>query len=274
MAFKAAMHTVNGIRLRVVDEGQGTPVLLWHGFPDSHEVWRHQIPALKAAGYRVIAPDVRGHGESDAPPRVADYHVDVQVADVTALLDVLNIREPVHFIGHDLGAVTGWVLAGRHPQRLQTLTALTVGHPNGYALSWRQRLMGWYALMFQLRGLAEWVMRAGNWFIFRRFARHPEMETWIAGLSRPGRLTAAMNWYRANIGLMLRGSLPSVRVPVLGVWATRDIALTEAQMTASKRWVEAPFRYVRFERASHWLLLDRPEDLNQLLLDWLKNPRE
>lgn len=272
MGFAARELSVNGIRMRVIDEGQGAPVLLMHGFPDTHVVWRHQIPALVAAGYRVIAPDMRGHGGTEAPTAVSAYRLDHQVADMIGVLDALEIREPVYLVGHDLGAVTGWVLAARHPQRFVSFAALTVGHPKAYATSLRQLLMGWYALMFQLRGIAEWVLSAGDWMLLRRFAAHPELAHWIPDLSRPGRLSAALAWYRANLLSMLRSEVEPVTLPVMGVWAKRDIALTEKQMKISKAYVEGPWRYERVE-ASHWLQLDRPEQVNALLLDWFSAPR-
>lgn len=267
MVFSSRILPVNGIRMNVVDEGQGAPVLLVHGFPDTHAVWRHQIPALVAAGYRVIAPDVRGHGETEIPARIADFSLEQQVADMVGLLDALQIREPVRLVGHDLGSITGWLLAGRYPERVHRFATLTVGHPNAYGTDPKQFLMGWYALMFQLRGVAEAALRAGDWFFFRRFAAHAEVPHWIEQLGRPGRLSAALAWYRANLFTMLRAKFPPVAVPVLGLYATRDIALTEAQMTASQAYVNGEWRYERI-KASHWLQLDRPEEINRLLLEW------
>jgi len=268
MPFHSRTLSINGIQMHVVDEGEGAPVLLLHGFPDTHAVWRHQIPALVAAGYRVIAPDVRGHGETEAPKAVREYRLDQQVADVLGLLDALQITQPVRLVGHDLGAITGWVLAGRHPERFLKYAALTVGHPNAYATTLKQLAKGWYALLFQLRGIAEFLMRAGNWYVFRRFAAHPEAAHWIAHLSRPGRLTAAMAWYRANLFALLGAKFPPTPLSVLGIWASRDIALVEAQMTGSAQYVQGTWRYVRMDKASHWLQLDRPDEVNRLLLEW------
>src|SRR5512139_1273380 len=109
---------VNDVELSVLIEGEGPDVLLVHGFPDDHAVWRKQIPALVAAGYRVIAPDTRRCGDSDVPPRVADYRLDVLVSDLLALLDALGI-EKVRLVAHDWGAVQGWHFAIRHPERVE-----------------------------------------------------------------------------------------------------------------------------------------------------------
>jgi len=262
---------VNGLDLNVVIEGDGPPVLLVHGFPDNHEVWRKQIPALAAAGYKVIAPDTRGCGDSDAPIGTRHYKMDLLVADLAALLDVLGI-EKVRLVAHDWGAAIAWTFAMRHPERVERYAALSVGHLSAYAgAGFEQKLRGWYILFLQLRGVAEWLMRLGNWWLFRAVTRYPEEATkWIAKLSRPGRLTAAINYYRANLGMIIPRPLPSVPVPVMGVWSSGDAFLAESQMVDSKRYVSAPFRYERVEGANHWLQLTAPERVNALLLDFLR----
>jgi pimeloyl-ACP methyl ester carboxylesterase len=262
---------VNGIDLAFCDVGSGVPVLLVHGFPDSHAVWRHQIPALVEAGYRVIAPDMRGYGASEAPLGESAYTVDKLVGDLVALLDGLGI-DKVRLVAHDWGAVIGWQLCIRHPQRVDRYVALSVGHPNAYARGgFMQKLKGYYILLFQLRGVAEWLIRAGDWFMFRVMTRDaPEVQRWMAELGRPGRLTAAINYYRANFAMLFRGGYPAVRVPVMGVWSDGDVALVETQMSESARYVEGPWRYARIDGASHWLQLEVPGRVNDLLLDYLK----
>jgi pimeloyl-ACP methyl ester carboxylesterase len=125
------------------------PVLLVHGFPDCHEIWRHQIPALVAAGYRVIVPDMRGCGDSDAPLGSHNYRVDLLVSDLAVLLYVLRI-DTVRLVGHDWGAVIAWQFCFRHPSRVDRYMALLVGHPSAYAgAPLEQKLKGWYVLFMQ-----------------------------------------------------------------------------------------------------------------------------
>lgn len=261
---------VNGIDLAVCDVGSGTPVLLVHGFPDSHAVWRHQIPALLAAGYRVIAPDMRGYGASEAPAATQAYLIETLVADLVALLDRLGI-ERVRLVAHDWGAVIGWQLCIRHPERVERYAALSVGHPDAYAHGGLlQKLKAYYILLFQLRGFAEWLIRAGDWFMFGAMTRQAdEVARWKTELGRPGRLSAALNYYRANARLLFRGGFAKTRVPVMGVWSDGDVALVERQMSGSAQFVEGPWRYERIEGAGHWLQLDAPERINTLLLDYL-----
>jgi len=270
-AFASRKIAVNGISMNVVVAGNGPPLLLVHGYPDSHDVWRHQIPALVAAGYRVIAPDTRGCGDTDMSPNVADYRVDNLVADLIALLDVLRI-DKVRLVAHDWGAAMCWQLVLKHPERVERYIPMSVGHPNAYAAGGvEQKLKGYYILLIQLRGFAEWFARAFDWFGFRLLTHYPpETDNWIARQSRPGRLTAGMNYYRANLHMIFAKAAPSATVPVYGLWSSGDSFLAEKQMIASEKFVAAPWRYSRIEGATHWMQLDAPEKVNAVLLDYLR----
>lgn len=261
---------INGLTLNVLDEGEGEPVLLVHGFPDDHTVWDRQIPALVKAGYRVIAPDTRGCGQSDMPANTADYRLEWLVGDLVALLDALEIRR-VRLVGHDWGAVIGWHMAMWHPERVERYGALSVGHPAAYARAGlMQKLKGYYVLVFQLRGIAERLIRAGNWRGLRAMLGAGEdAERVIANLARPGRLTAGINYYRANIGLLLRPARLRAEMPVLGMFSDGDRFLTERQMRESAAWADGPFRYELLRGAGHWLQRDAPDAVNTLLIDFL-----
>jgi pimeloyl-ACP methyl ester carboxylesterase len=133
----------DGVELAVLDEGEGQPVLLLHGFPDSSQGWRHQVPALVEAGLRVIAPDLRGFGASDKPDKVEEYAIGRSVADMVALLDETGV-ERAHLVGHDWGAGLAWSLAAFAPARVQRLVVLSVGHPETYREpSLEQREKSW-----------------------------------------------------------------------------------------------------------------------------------
>jgi pimeloyl-ACP methyl ester carboxylesterase len=262
---------VNGVDLNVVIEGEGPDVLLLHGFPDDHDVWREQIPILVGAGYRVIAPDQRGCGESGMSAARGDYAVANLVADVVGLLDTLGIAK-VRLVAHDWGAVVGWQLCLQHPERIDRYVALSVGHPLAYArASFEQKLMGWYVLFFQIPRLAERALRWRNWWLFRRLTRfEAEAPNWIAKLGRRGRLTAALNSYRANLGLISPGHRPHAHVPVMGVWSDGDLFLAESQMLATQKLVDADWRYERIPGANHWMQLTAADRVNDLLLDYLR----
>ncbi|MGH2578355.1 MAG: alpha/beta fold hydrolase, partial [Actinomycetota bacterium] len=133
MSIKGQRVEARGLTFNVLVEGEGPDVLLIHGFPDSNSIWRHQIPELVKAGYRVIAPDLRGFGESEMPPKKADYKIDEFVADLMAILDALGVSGKVRLAGHDWGAAVGWQTCMQHPDRIDRYAALAVGHPTAYA---------------------------------------------------------------------------------------------------------------------------------------------
>jgi pimeloyl-ACP methyl ester carboxylesterase len=269
--FNSRRIELNGVTLNVVIEGQGPDVMLIHGFPDSHQVWRKQIPVLVAAGYRVIAPDLRGYGASDMPQRVSAYAVKEVVAELVALLDALGVAQ-VRLVGHDWGAMIGWLLAIAHPARVERYAALSVGHPNAYSRGGlMQKLKGYYILLIQARGLTEWLMTAGNWWFFRQMTRYAdELPLWKAEMGRPGRLRAALGLYRANLWLVLPQKLAAATMPVMGVWSSGDLFLTERQMQRSRDFVTGAWRYERLEGVNHWMPLAAPERVNRLLLDFLR----
>ncbi|HEY6584038.1 MAG TPA: alpha/beta hydrolase, partial [Gaiellaceae bacterium] len=180
------VETTDGISLAVRDEGAGPAVVLLHGFPDSSYVWRHQIPVLTAAGFRAIAPDLRGLGGSDKPPEVDAYRMTTIAKDVLAILDHFGI-ERAHVVGHDFGANLAWVVAGLHPERVDRLAAMSVGHPNTQLEpTVEQREKAWYMLWFQFEGLAEEVVPRDDWKLLREWTRGDgDVDRYIADLSRP-----------------------------------------------------------------------------------------
>ena len=269
------------LTLRVADHGppDGDVVLLLHGWPDSAFLWRHQVPVLVDAGYRVLAPDQRGFGESSRPSEVSDYHLLFAIQDALAVLDDASV-ETAHVVGHDWGAAVAWGLAGGTPDRVSSLTAISVGHPGAFgAAGLAQREKSWYMLLFQFEGVAERWLSDDDWAGLRAFTRDAtDLPRWIEDLSRPGALTASLNWYRATLppeSLFLGGEspLPPVAVPALGIWGSEDFALTEAQMAGSGDWATGEWRYERVEGIGHWLPVDAPDRVNRLLLEWVGTHR-
>ena len=275
--------SVGECTLNVAEGGSGPAVLLLHGFPDRWQLWQHQIPALIDAGYRVIAPDLRGFGESDRPAEVSAYALPRLVGDVRGLLDALEV-DRVAVVGHDWGAGLAWGVAAGLPDRVRSLTVLSVGHGMTRAAAGeQQRRLSWYMLWFLFPGVAEQVLPADDWAAFRQWAwagtapDDPDVDRQIAGLARPGALTAALNWYRANIDpahyIALRpGSrFTPIGCPTMGVWSSADEFLGEEQMTASEDFVTGPWRYERLDGVSHWIPVHAPNRLNALLLDFLRS---
>ena len=262
-----------GLNLSYLDSSPGDrtrpAVLLLHGFSDEATLWMAQFAELHAAGYRCIAPDTVGCGESDAAPRLRDYQALAIVSDHLALLDELGIAK-VHVVGHDWGAVLAWLLAGHFPDRVRSLAVLGVGHPTAYALSGpRQKLLAWYTYYFLLAGISDRLLAGTGPFSLAKYFRHPRKAQVLARLRRPGRMTAALRIYRANVVTVLLQRHPKPRAPTLGIWAEGDRFLVESQMARSDRWVTGPWRYQRFP-GDHWTPVVEPARLNQALLEHLQ----
>jgi pimeloyl-ACP methyl ester carboxylesterase len=273
----------NGLAFNLAEAGDGPPVLLLHGFPDSWRLWRHQIPALAEAGHRMIAPDLRGFGETDRPAGVEHYKLRALVRDVVGLLDGLDV-ERAAVVGHDWGAALAWAVARFVPDRVSRLVVVSVGHPLASAAAGlAQRQLSWYMLWFLFPGVAERVLREDDWAFFRRWAwggtrpgEDPDLDRQLADLSRPGALVAGLNWYRANIdpatfvvNAPTRIPVPPVACPTMGIWSSDDFALTEAQMADSGRFVSGPWRYQRLDGVDHWVPVHAPQRLNELLVEFL-----
>lgn len=264
------------IELAVTDHGpsDGEPVMLLHGFPDSAWLWRHQISRLIDAGFRVIAPDLRGFGASGKPDRVEDYTLRRHASDIRAVVDHLELG-PVHVVGHDWGAALTWYLGIVEPELLRTATVLSVGHPTVFASAGlEQKRRSWYMLLFQFPEVAERWLSGDDWRWLREWsANQPEVARWIEELSRPGALTAALNIYRANMAPETWAAPPPVLPPMpcdtMAIWSTGDAVLLESQVMESRPYVAGRWRYERIEGADHWIPLSAPDRLTELLLDWL-----
>jgi pimeloyl-ACP methyl ester carboxylesterase len=263
---------VDGVGIEYEVTGQGRPVVLLHGFPDSGRLWRHQVPALAGAGFQVIVPDLRGYGRSGKPEAIEAYSLPLLAGDVMAVLTDLDITK-AHLVGHDWGAALGWALASLAPGNVDHLVALSVGSPVTFRRTLEQCEKSWYMLLFQFPGIAERWLTENNWANFRNWAHHPDTDQVIAELEADGSLTPGLNWYRANVppeswvGPPLQ--LPPVQAPAMGVWSTGDVALTQAQMTDSATTMAGPWRYERLDGPGHWMQLDAPDQINALLLDFL-----
>lgn len=266
-------HDGIGIEFDVYGDEGATPLLLLHGFPDSARLWRHQVPGLVDAGFRVITPDLRGFGRSDRPSETDAASLLVAAGDVTAVLDALDI-DRAHVVGHDFGAALAWVVATFTPGRVDHLVAMSVGHPGAFDLmDPEQARASWYMLLFQHEGIAEQWLTANDWANFRAWSNHPDADTVVAAISGSVALTPMLNWYRANVPAASwvadPPQLPPIEAPTMGVWSSGDFALGEAQMLRSADHVAGPWRYERIDGAGHWMQLEVPDRVTDLLVDFL-----
>lgn len=277
---------VNGVRLHYVEMGEGSLVILLHGFPEFWYSWRHQIPALAAAGFRVIAPDMRGYNRSEKPRGVGSYRMEALTADVAALLRHAG-AERATIVGHDWGGAVAWQMPVRYPELVERLVVLNAPHPNAMAralLRGSQLRRSWYIFAFQIPALPEATFAAFNGALLARlFRKDPvrrdafseaDIGRYRRAFHRPGTLTAAINYYRAAVRRnpleALRGD-GRIACPTLLIWGERDRALGVELSEGLERWVP-DIRVERLPDASHWVQNDAPERVNALLLEFLGSP--
>jgi epoxide hydrolase 4 len=272
----------DGLFLHVPRAGQGPPVILLHGFPENWRSWTHQIPALASAGFSVLAPDLRGYNESDRPLERDAYHLKHLVADVAALVRATG-HARAHVVGHDWGGIVAWTLAGAHPELLDRLVILNAPHLDVYLRHAqrpsRQMLRSWYTLFFRIPRLPEWALSARHFHLIRDlFRRQPyqpafsedETAAYIEALSKPGALTAALNWYRENAAPDAVHLARSARIdaPTLVIWGERDPALGVELLDGLEN-VAALVRIHRIADASHWVQNEAPDEVNRVLIEFL-----
>lgn len=273
----------DGLDLHVACAGSGPPVLLLHGFPEHWRCWQHQIEPLARAGFSVFAPDLRGYNLSDRPLTRDAYHLRHLVADVAALVRATG-HPRAHIVGHDWGGVIAWAFAGAHPELLDKLVILNAPHMEIYLRKvWRppQLFRSWYVLFFQIPGLPEWLLSAGGCRAIREMFRQTtyrdralsaaDIDACIDALSQPGALTAALNYYRANIrsrsGLRLARSA-RVAAETLVIWGEQDRALDVGLLDGLAR-IAPRARVYRIPDAGHWVQNEAPEEVNLALVGFL-----
>lgn len=253
----------------------GRLVVLLHGFPQTSWSWRHVLRSLSDAGMRVVAPDQRGYSPGARPDDVSSYAMPHLVADVVGMLDALG-AERADVVGHDWGAAVAWQLAGRHPDRVRTLTAVSVPHPLAFVDALRtdddQRQRSQYMRLFQVEGKAEEVLLRDGDGGLRTFFGGAEatadVDRYVALMQEPGVLTKCLNWYRAQ-DLSDISVMSPTTVPTLYVWSDDDLALGPAAAHATAAHVTGPYRFEVLHGVSHWVPEEAPGELTTWLLEHL-----
>jgi pimeloyl-ACP methyl ester carboxylesterase len=270
-------YSRDGLVFDVLDAGppDGPVVVLLHGFPQHNDSWNAVIDRLVAQGYRCLAPNQRGYSPGARPPRRRDYRIPDLVADLGALIDASGAQR-VHLVGHDWGAAVAWAAAAEMPERLATVSPISVPHPAAFLKSFansRQGLASWYMYAFQLPRIPEWSMlrRDGAMMYksLRQAGQAPDAaKRDAAAMSAPGALTAAINWYRAMPLSNPRAISQKVSVPTLYVWSDHDVALLPKSAHNTARYVTGEYRFEIMPGVSHWIPDEEPDKLADLLLEW------
>ena len=279
--------TLEGSRPR---PGEARPVVLClHGFPDHNRTFYRQIPALTGAGYRVVAPMLRGY-EPSSQPIDDDYHVIRMVEDVLGWIEYLGVLR-VHLIGHDWGAVIGYQVAAHAPERLLSLTTIAVPHlrriASGIVQHPQQILNSWYTMFFQLRGVAELALRRNDFALIEKLWRdwspgwnppEEEMRLLKRTFRQPGVLKAAVRYYRAAFDPITRAAaqtrklaFSTIPVSTLAITGERDGCVDTRLFDDAMRGADFSrgLKIRRVRDAGHFVHQEQPEEVNALLIEWL-----
>lgn len=265
--------TVGDLVFDAIADGpaDGDLVLLLHGFPESAAEWTHVLPRLGAAGYRAVAPNQRGYAPAARPEGVAEYHIDRLVADVDGMADALG-ADRFHLVGHDWGALVAWAFADRHPQRLRTLTVVSVPHPQPFAAARAgdpdQQARSTYIQGFKDDPAAAEAFLADDAALLRLALAEagPEiLAEHLRILTDPGALDAGLDYYRAWDDAL--DSTGVITVPTLYVWSDDDVALGRVAAEQTVDYVAGPYTFEVIEGVSHWIPEVEPDRLADLVLD-------
>jgi pimeloyl-ACP methyl ester carboxylesterase len=272
----------NGLHLHAVEAGpaDGPLVVFLHGFPEFWYAWRKQIEPFAAAGFRVLAPDLRGYNLSDKPRGISSYRIDHVARDVVGLIDEAG-REKAFVVGHDWGGVAAWWLGMAYPERVERLGLLNTPHPavvrHHILKNPAQRRRSWYIFFFQLPWLPERTFRAKDFSFAARSLRgsarrgtftDEELARYREAWSRPGAVRSMIHWYRAAPWAPLR-ALPSrrVTVPALLLWGKKDRYLgRELAHSSLERCDQGRLAFL--EEAGHFVQHEEPERVNGMLADF------
>jgi pimeloyl-ACP methyl ester carboxylesterase len=277
-----------GVRLHAAFAGDSRCplVILLHGFPEFWYSWRHQIPALAEAGFFVIAPDLRGYNLSDKPSGIDSYHIRLLVEDVACIVRAHAGSSRASIVGHDWGGILAWTFAGQFPHLTDKLVIMNAPHMGVYrrcASRPPQLLRSWYVAFFCLPWLPELILSSNNFFaIAKMFKTRPavkgafseeEIGNFVQAIAVPGALRSALNYYRCgmlNYGGMKLAIEATFDSDALILWGEKDPALDASLLYGIETY--APRTQIkRFPGSSHWIQSELPDDVNQALIQFLKD---
>jgi epoxide hydrolase 4 len=274
-----------GIRLHYVEAGEGPLVVLLHGFPEFWYSWRHQIAPLAQAGYRVVAPDMRGYDLSDRPQSWRSYDAGLLADDIAGLIHSFG-EQQAYVVGHDWGAAVAYTVAMAHPEVVRRLAILNVPHTARMLEGFRtikQLRKSWYMFFFQIPKLPEYLIARDDFSFAKRSLRSDskdaftdeDLERYVEAWSQPGALTGMINYYRAALRRSPRKTLAQlqpIKASTLVIWGMRDRHLGSELAVPAPEWVPDA-RFEPVPEATHWVQHDAPERVTELLLGFFAEDR-
>lgn len=276
---------VNGIRMHYVTMGDGHLIVLLHGFPEFWYSWRHQIPTLSRQ-FKVVAPDLRGYGETEKPVKIDAYKIEKIVKDIVELVHGLGY-EKATIAGHDWGGIISWSIAMMAPDVVEKLIVMNAPHPGVYSKHMtkniKQMLRSWYVFFFLIKGLPELILGSNNYkalkssllmsSVRKEVFTDKDIETYVSSW-KSGGVSGGINYYRANLGLRYWSnskvvSFPKIRAPVRQIWAEDDVFLGKELTKNTKEFIDAPYRLHLIPNCGHWLQQEASDEVNAVMIKFL-----
>jgi len=281
---------INGIKMHYVTIGEGPLIVFLHGFPEFWKSWKHQI-SFFSKKFKVVALDMRGYGETERPIQVGEYRIEKLARDVTELIDSLGQKKAT-VVGHDWGGAVAWATAMMNPSFVEKLIVMNAPHPaivqrNAFR-NYAQMQKSWYMFFFLLEKAPEKVLSSNNFEILKhmfeisikrkdRFSLS-DIEEYVSSWSKEGGITGGLNYYRANLNEEFWGNLgesipfPKIKIPTLQIWAEDDMFLGKELTEGTKEFVvDALFSLNVIPNCGHWVQQEAPEEVNQIMEEFLLN---
>jgi len=284
--WKHEYAEVNGIKMHYVTAGKGPLVILLHGFPQFWYSWRHQIPALSDK-FCVVAPDLRGYGDTEKPQNISDYDKSILAKDIADLIHALGYQK-ADIVGHDWGGGVAWTLTIEHPECVDHLVVINSPHPQLFfkALrsNYRQMAQCWYFFFFQIPYIPESIFKMFSKNIMKKMLAgsavnkdtftDSDVEKYQQMMEKPGAFSAALNYYRAAFRakpakVSTDKTHKKISVPTLVIWGENDIALRKELTYGMEPYFDGPLAIEYIPKCSHWVHEEQPEHVNSLLLKFL-----
>lgn len=257
---------------RILGNPENEMIMLLHGFPETSYMWIGLMEKLASIGFYCIAPNLRGYSEHACPKGVKHYQVQKLAADVLTISEVFH-KSKFHLIGHDWGAGIGWNLAYEYPERIISWTAISLPHPRGFSKAIKtdkeqrkkSRYIGWFLLPI----VPEIMLRKNNFEKFRRLWKNSspeEQNDYLSVFKRKQTLTAALNYYRANLGRGKKQFIGDIAEPTLFIWGKKDLAIGRAAAENNHTYMKGAYTFLELE-GGHWLIQTNYKEVEAAIID-------
>lgn len=282
--YKIEMILTNGIELNslIAGDKKNPMIILLHGFPEFMKGWEKQVDELVEAGYFVVVPDQRGYGKSDKPWGIKNYKITILALDIIGLIDHFK-REKAIIAGHDWGASVAWFLTAHHSERVEKLIIVNVPHGSVFRKFFKkdkeQKKKSRYILVFQIPLFPQWIFAKKNFKYgvnilantsLKGTFSEDDLNEYREAWSSVKNISRMLNWYRAAIQRPSKVKLEQIDTPTLIIWGEKDIFLKKDMAEESLKYCDnGTLEYI--EDATHWVLHEKPETVNPIMVSFLKN---